>query len=142
MIAERSVVIRTGVELASPLAVVVAVYLFFAGHNQPGGGFSAGLVLGAVAALRIIVGLWCPRRPMVLLAAGGVIAGLVALAPVLIGEELLDQIVISGEFQLLGTVKTGSALLFDLGVTLIVVGLVLSVLVALGADDLAGGERS
>ena len=33
MIAERSVVVRTGVELAGPLAVVVATYLFFAGHN-------------------------------------------------------------------------------------------------------------
>ena len=140
MIAERSVVVRTGVELAGPLAVVVATYLFFAGHNQPGGGFSAGLVLGAVVALRLVVGLWCPRRPMLLLGVGGLIAGAVAIAPVLIGEELLDQVVVSGEFPLLGTVKSGSALLFDLGVTLIVVGLVLSVLLALGADEL-GGDR-
>lgn len=137
MIAERSVVVRTGIQLAGPLAVVVAAYLFFAGHNQPGGGFAAGLVIGAVAALRIVVGLSYPSRPVVLLAAGGLVAGAVAVAPVLVGEELLDQIVVSGDLPLLGTVKTGSALVFDLGVTLIVVGLVVGVLLSLGADDLA-----
>lgn len=138
MIAERSVVVRTGIQLASPLAVVVAAYLFFAGHNQPGGGFAAGLVLGAVVALRIVVGLPSPRRPLVLLATGGLVAGLVAVAPVLVGEELLDQIVVDGDVPVLGTVKTGSALLFDLGVTMIVVGLVVAVLQSLGADELAG----
>ena len=55
MIAERSIVVRTGIQLAGPLAAVVAAYLFFAGHNQPGGGFAAGLVLGAVVALRMLV---------------------------------------------------------------------------------------
>lgn len=142
MIAERSMVVRTGIELASPLAVVVAAYLFFAGHNQPGGGFGAGLVLGAVAALRIVVGLSSPRRPIVLMGIGGVLAGGVALAPVLFGEALLDQVVVSDDVPVLGTVKSGSALLFDLGVTLIVVGLVVAVLLALGGDELAGEDRT
>lgn len=141
MIAERSVVIRTGVQLASPLAVVVAAYLFFAGHNQPGGGFAAGLVLGAVVALRTVVGLAEPRHARRLMAAGGIIAGLVAFAPLLVGEELLDQVVVSSDVPLLGTVKSGSALVFDLGVTLIVVGLVTTVLRALGADELASNRE-
>jgi len=141
MIAERSVVIRTGVQLASPLAVVVAAYLFFAGHNQPGGGFAAGLVLGAVVALRTVVGLAEPRHARRLMAAGGIIAGLVAFAPLLVGEELLDQVVVTSDVPLLGTVKSGSALVFDLGVTLIVVGLVTTVLRALGADELASNRE-
>ena len=137
MIAQRSMVVRTGIQLASPLAVVVAAYLFFAGHNQPGGGFAAGLVLGAVVALRTVVGLSRPRRPGRLLAAGGVVAGIVAVAPVVGGGLLLDQVVVEGELPVLGTVKAGSALVFDLGVAMIVVGLVAAVLVALEADDLA-----
>ena len=137
MIAERSMVVRTGIQLASPLAVMVAAYLFFAGHNQPGGGFAAGLVLGAVVALRTVVGLSYPRSPGRLLAAGGVVAGIVAVAPVFGGGLLLDQVVVEGEFPVLGKVKVGSALLFDLGVAMIVVGLVAAVLVALEAADLA-----
>ena len=52
MIAPRSPIVCLGVGVVGPLAVLVALYLFFAGHNQPGGGFAAGLVLGALVALR------------------------------------------------------------------------------------------
>ena len=144
MIAGRSMVVRTGVQLASPLAVVVAAYLFFAGHNQPGGGFAAGLVLGAVVALRMVVGLPTVGSPVTVLAVGGVIAGLVAVAPLVAGEALLDQVFVEGELPLLGKVKAGTALVFDLGVTLVVVGLMAAVLDSLGAarlgDDRAGGR--
>jgi multicomponent Na+:H+ antiporter subunit A len=141
MIAERSMVVRTGIQLASPLAAVVAAYLFFAGHNQPGGGFAAGLVLGAVVALRMVVGLSHPRRPTHLLVAGGLVVGLAAFLPVLGGGILLDQVVVEGRLPVVGSIKTGSALVFDLGVTLIVVGLVSTVLLALRADELAGTEE-
>lgn len=136
MIAARSMIVRTGVQLATPLAVVVAFYLFFAGHNRPGGGFAAGLVLGAVLALRMVVGLRVPGRPIRLLAVGGVIVGAVAMWPLLFGELLVDQVVVEIEAPLVGKIKAGSALVFDLGVTLVVVGFVAAVLRALGAADL------
>ena len=141
MIADRSMVLQTGVRLASPLAVVVATYLFFAGHNAPGGGFAAGLVLGAVVALRAVAGLRRPRRPTRLLAAGGVIVGAVALAPLLGGDTLLDQVVVERDLPVLGVVKSGSALVFDLGVTSIVVGMVVAVLTALGVDELSSSAE-
>lgn len=145
MIASRSMVVRTGIQLAGPLAVVVGLYLFFVGHNQPGGGFAAGLVFGAVVALRAVAGLPTPRRPLRLMALGGVIAGLVALAPLAAGNTLLDMVVVEGDVPVLGTVKAGSALVFDLGVTLIVVGLLVAVLDALGVAELgidrASGAR-
>jgi multicomponent Na+:H+ antiporter subunit A len=136
MIAARSLIVRTGVQLATPLAVVVAVYLFFAGHNRPGGGFAAGLVLGAVLALRMVVGLRAPGRPLRIIAIGGVIVGAVAVWPLVFGELLVDQVVVDFEVPLLGKIKAGSALVFDLGVTLVVVGFVAAVLRALGAADL------
>ena len=61
MIRGRSPVARAAIRAASPLAMLVGAYLFFAGHNRPGGGFAAGLVVGAVVALRMIVGLPRPR---------------------------------------------------------------------------------
>lgn len=141
MIRADSPVLVTAVRLASPLAVVVAVYLFFAGHNRPGGGFAAGLVIGAVIALRIIAGLSRPDRCIGLLAVGGVIATLVAWAPVPAGDPLLDQVVVEFTLPVLGKVKTGSAAVFDLGVALIVVGTVMAVLDGLGASSLAPGSE-
>lgn len=136
MIGTRSPIVRMGVQAASPLALVIAAFLFFAGHNRPGGGFAAGLVLGAVVALRTVAGMRQPVRARTLLAAGGVVAGGVALAPVATGELLLDQTVVEITLPLLGAVKSGTALVFDAGVTLIVVGLVVAVLEGLGATDL------
>lgn len=141
MIRRDSTVLVTAVRVASPLAVVVAVYLFFAGHNRPGGGFAAGLVLGAVISLRIIAGLQRPDRCIGALALGGVIAAAVALAPVVAGEPLLDQVVVETTLPILGKLKTGSAALFDLGVALIVVGTVMAVLDGLGATALAPREE-
>lgn len=136
MMASRSMVIRSGIRVASPLAVIVGVYLFFAGHNQPGGGFASGLVFGAVVALRLVAGLSTPQHPVRLMAFGGVTAGLVAVAPLAFGQTLLDMVVVDAELPLLGKVKAGSALVFDLGVTMIVVGLLVAILGALGAADL------
>ncbi len=138
----RSEAAQRGIQAASPLAVLVAAYLFFAGHNQPGGGFAAGLVLGAVVSLRTVSGLQRPANGIRLLAAGGVVAGLVAVAPLLWGDVVLDQVVLEATLPVLGKVKAGTALVFDAGVALIVVGLVVAVLDGLGASELAGPAPS
>lgn len=136
MIAERSLIVRSGVKLASPFAVVVAFMLFFAGHNQPGGGFAAGLMFGAVVALRAIVGLSIPRRSSLLLAAGGAIGVAVAIAPMIVGDALLDQGTVEMKIAVLGKIKLGTALVFDVGVALVVVGLVVALLDAFDAAEL------
>lgn len=128
MIATRSPAVRVGIRAATPFAIAVGTYLLFAGHNQPGGGFSAGLVFGAVVALRTLVGLQRPTHAMSLVAGGVLLMASVALAPLSWGDTLLDQLVVSFEVPLLGTVKTGSALPFDIGVTAVVVGVVVALL--------------
>ena len=140
-IAGSSPAIVLGVRAASPLALLVAAYLFFAGHNRPGGGFAAGLVVGAVMGLRMVAGLPFPKQPGRFLASGAVIAGLTALAPLLWGDAFFDQAIVEWTAPVLGKIKTGSAAVFDLGVVLIVVGLVVAVLDGLGADDLGAASR-
>jgi multicomponent Na+:H+ antiporter subunit B len=76
------------------------------------------------------------------LSIGGVTAGLVAIAPVLWGDPLLDQVVVTWDVPVLGTVKTGTALLFDLGVVAIVVGLIVALLDGLDAPSLVDGSRT
>ncbi len=141
MIARTSPIVSLAVRAVTPIALVVAAYVLFAGHNQPGGGFAAGLMLGAIIVLRTVAGLQQPRYASVWMSVGGVIAGLVAIAPMLWGEPLLDQVVVTWDVPVLGTVKSGSALLFDLGVVCIVVGLVIALLDGLGATSLVDRGR-
>ncbi len=137
-----SPIIRLGTQAAGPFAIIVGFYLLFAGHNSPGGGFAAGLVFGAVLALRTIAGLQPAGNGLTLLAVGAVISASVALMPLAWGDVLFDQQVISTELPLLGKIKTGSALLFDFGVTAIVVGTVVAVLEGLGVAEFAVTSNS
>jgi multicomponent Na+:H+ antiporter subunit B len=141
MIARTSPIVRLAVRAITPIALLIAAFVLFAGHNQPGGGFAAGLLLGAVIVLRTIAGLQQPRHAVVFLAVGGVIVGLEAIAPMLWGEPLLDQVVLSWEVPLLGKVKTGSALVFDLGVVAVVVGLIVALLDGFDASSLVDRGR-
>ena len=142
MIARTSPIVSLAVRAVTPIALVVAAYVLFAGHNQPGGGFAAGLMLGAIVVLRTLAGIQQPRHAAAWLSVGGVIAGLVAIAPLLWGNPLLDQVVVTWDVPVLGTLKTGSALLFDLGVVAIVVGLVLALLDGLDALSLVDRGRT
>ena len=50
------VVVDVAVRLVVPAVLVGSLYLLFAGHNQPGGGFAGGIVAGAAVALRYVAG--------------------------------------------------------------------------------------
>lgn len=132
MIGATSPLARISVSAATAPAVMVAVFLLLAGHNRPGGGFAAGLLVGAVIVVRAVAGLSRPIRATPFLGIGGLIVGATAIAPLLWGDVLLDQVVIDTDVAILGTLKTGSALVFDIGVVAIVVGLILAVLDAFG----------
>jgi multisubunit Na+/H+ antiporter MnhB subunit len=142
VIARTSPIVVLAVRAVTPIALLIAAYVLFVGHNQPGGGFAAGLLLGAVVVLRTVAGLQQPRYAAVLLAVGGIIVGVDAVAPLLWGEPLLDQVVVSWDAPVLGTVKTGSALVFDLGVVAVVVGLIVALLDGFDAVGLVDRGRS
>lgn len=142
MIASRSPVVKIGIRTAAPLAVMVGIYLLFAGHNNPGGGFAAGLVFGAVVTLRTVSGLQKPSYGVELISAGSLIVVVVAAMPLLWGDTVLDQKVITVDLPLFGKVKSGSALPFDIGVTAIVVGLIIALLDGLSASALAGADEA
>ncbi len=142
MIAARSPIVCLGVQAASPIALVVGLYLLFAGHNRPGGGFAAGLVFGAVITLRTLAGLQKPRFATQIISVGSLIVAAVAVAPLLWGDPMLDQKVVETSIPIFGKVKSGSALPFDIGVTAIVVGLILALLDGLSVDTLLQNRGS
>ena len=142
MIAVPSRAARLGVSTATPLALMIGTYLLFAGHNNPGGGFAAGLVFGCLLGLQRLTGLDRAFSAWVLLNSGLLIIVGTAALPLLWDHVLLDQAVVSGELPLLGKVKSGTALPFDIGVTAVVVGLVAALLDGLGVGptDESGPE--
>lgn len=141
MIASRSPILQTAIRAATVPGVLVGLYLLFAGHNNPGGGFAAGLIFGSIVALRVIAGLQQPTHATGLFASGMAIVILVAVSPLFWGGLLLDQQVGSITLPLIGKMKSGSALVFDIGVTAIVVGLLIALLDGLSTVSLAEGTK-
>ena len=120
--------------------MVLSIYFLFAGHNQPGGGFVGGLTAGVAISLRYVNGgVSSVRRsvrpkPWFVLGTGLFVSVTTALVPLALGESFLEHAKWQGELPLLGKIKVTSALPFDIGVYLVVVGLVLMAYEAFGED--------
>jgi multicomponent Na+:H+ antiporter subunit A len=135
----RSLVLEVATRIIFPLIMVLSAYFFFAGHNTPGGGFAGGLTAGLALVLRYLAGGRYELGETLPLDAGkilgtglGLSAG-TAVASLLLGAPVLSSAVVQFDVPVLGAVKFVTALFFDFGVYLIVVGLVLDVLRSLGA---------
>jgi multicomponent Na+:H+ antiporter subunit A len=120
--------------------LMMSLWLLFAGHNQPGGGFVGGLLAGSAITLRYIAGGIdevrgrSRFRPWTVLGAGVLLAAATATAPLLAGESVLEVGFWSLDLPVLGTINMSSALAFDTGVYLAVVGMVLMVFEAFGDE--------
>lgn len=121
-----------------PLALLVSLYIFLRGHNQPGGGFIAGLVTALALILQYIASgvRWTQRRLRPRYARIAAIGVLLAAATGL-GSWWFDLPFLTSafgfvEFPLIGELEIASAIAFDLGVYLAVVGSTLLILYRLG----------
>ncbi|QEU11273.1 Na+/H+ antiporter subunit A [Dermabacter vaginalis] len=134
----RMVVLEVITRLAFPMLMVLSIYLLFAGHNFPGGGFAGGLVAGLAITLRYLAGgryelnEAAPVQAGALLGVGMVLALFTGITPLLLGGTVFQSYVWIGHLPVLGEIELASALVFDIGVYLIVVGLALDILRTLG----------
>ncbi len=144
MTGRRSTILEMGVAAAVGPLLLFSVYLLVAGHNQPGGGFAGGLVAGVVVVLAWSAGgedavrNLVPIRSSALLGAGLSLAALTGFASVLAGDPFLQSGSVEFSIPLVGTVKAVSALAFDAGVYLVVVGMARALVQAIGTDEEAG----
>ena len=142
----RSLIFEVVTRFVFHAMVVVALYLLFAGHNQPGGGFAAGLVVGIALIVRYLAGgryelsEALPVQPGLLLGLGLFLSAGTGLAALILGGNALESVIWHLHVPLVGDVKLVTALFFDLGVFLVVVGLVLDILRSLGAEIDRQGE--
>ncbi|MGY1671136.1 Na+/H+ antiporter subunit A [Geodermatophilus sp. SYSU D00710] len=138
--ARRSVVLEVVTRILFHTIVVFSLYLLFSGHNEPGGGFAGGLVAGLALVLRYLaggryeLGEAAPVAPGLLLGSGLLFAGGTGVVGLALGAGVLETAVLEATLPVLGDVKLVTSLFFDIGVYLIVVGLVLDVLRSLGAE--------
>ena len=137
----QSTILEAGVVTVAGPLMVFSIYLLFAGHNQPGGGFSGGLVAGVSVVLIWIAGGTAtlrrvlPVRSTVLMGSGLVVAAITGFAALLPGLEFLESGYIETSLPLFGEVKVVSALFFDIGVYLVVIGMALGLVKALGEEE-------
>ena len=130
-----------------PLALMVSVFIFLRGHNLPGGGFVAGLVTGVALILQYLasgIGFATARLPQrlpLLLAAGLTAAGGIGAANWGVDYPFLTSAHGHVTLPLIGDVELASAMIFDLGVYLVVVSVVLMVLAELGKLSLYHEEQ-
>lgn len=131
-----SVILRTATRLLMPLLVLFALFLLLRGHNAPGGGFVGGLVVSAAFVLHAAAyGVAASRRALLvdasrLLGAGLLVALGSALLAVLTGRPFMTAL-----WGRIGPREAGLAigtpLVFDIGVFLAVVGVVLTIVFSL-----------
>ena len=125
-------------QILLPLALLVSVYIFLRGHNQPGGGFIAGLITATALLLQYMARGhdWTRERlpisyPIVAV-SGLAVALATGLGSWLFGYPFLTSAFGHFHLPLVGEFELATAMLFDVGVYLAVVGAVLMILINLG----------
>lgn len=136
----RSIMLEVIVRILFHTIIIVSLYLLFAGHNLPGGGFAGGLVAGMALVMRYVaggryeLGAAAPTDAGRLLGIGMTIAVACAVVPLFFGAAPLTSTWFEWDLPVLGHGEFVTSTLFDVGVYLVVIGLVLDVLRSLGAE--------
>ena len=129
-----------------PLALLVSVYLFLRGHNAPGGGFIAGLVTGTAILLQYVAygSDWArerlPWNYSTAIALGLLLATATGLASWAFGAPFLTSTFGYVHWPVVGEFELASAMVFDLGIYVVVVGVVMVIVGRLGALSGSGGR--
>ena len=136
----RSIIFEVVTRLVFHSLVIFSVYLLLAGHNLPGGGFAGGLTAGLALTIRYLAGgrfelrEATPVSAGTLLGVGLAVAAASGVVPLLLGGQVFQTAIIQFWLPVFGDIKFVTSTIFDIGVYIVVVGLVLDVLRSLGAE--------
>ncbi|MCQ4088581.1 Na+/H+ antiporter subunit A [Saccharibacillus sp. JS10] len=137
----NDVILRTMSRVIVLIIISFSLYLFFAGHNNPGGGFIAALMTAAALILvAVSFGTDTIRRVIpvnyrIMTAIGLSIAILTAAGSFVFGAPFLSQAFDHFDLPILGDTELATAVLFDLGVYLAVVGVVMNIIFSIKGED-------
>lgn len=138
-----SVLVRASVKWIFPVLLLMSLYFWLRGHNDPGGGFIAGLVLGAGLVMRYIAHPGdpsqyrvCGLRPLQISGLGLLLAVASGLLGPLEGRPFMSGV---WHFEVwlpvVGNSKFGTPFYFDTGVYLVVIGVVLQAFLSIEESE-------
>jgi len=135
-----SLILQASTRVLLPVLLLFSVFLLFRGHNDPGGGFTGGLVAAAAFALYAIAyDAESARRalrvePHTLMGAGLLVAVASGLVGVLLGEPFLTAQWLSFDLVGFGHLELSTVLAFDIGIYLVVLGVTLVIILSLAEE--------
>ncbi|PLA75326.1 monovalent cation/H+ antiporter subunit A [Hydrogenovibrio sp. SC-1] len=131
-------IMQTFTRLLLPLMIMVAIFIFLRGHNLPGGGFIAGLIASVALIVQYLSnGIHLTSEHFKVnmnwaIGLGLLIAVTTGLVAMGIGFPFLTSAFTHLNWPIVGEFEVASAIAFDLGVFLVVVGATVMSLVQLG----------
>ncbi|MCA0969037.1 Na(+)/H(+) antiporter subunit B [Halobacillus litoralis] len=136
----NDIILRTTTTLIAFILLGFSIYLFFAGHNNPGGGFIGGLMTSAAFVLMYMAyGVKAMQKILpinfrLMLTVGLTIAVATGIGSFMFGEPFLSQSDAYFQLPVLGKTHLATALLFDLGVYLTVIGVTMTIILTIASD--------
>ncbi|MBP1996320.1 monovalent cation:proton antiporter [Paenibacillus eucommiae] len=140
MAKSNDVILRTVSKFVFFIILIFALYLFLTGHSSPGGGFIGGLMTsGALLLLAIAFNVETMRKVIpvnfrIVTAVGLLLALLTGIGSFVFDAPFLSHSFGHFDLPLLGDTELNTAVLFDLGVYLGVVGVTMTILLSIGED--------
>ncbi|WP_207493221.1 Na+/H+ antiporter subunit B [Aridibaculum aurantiacum] len=128
----KTIILKTASNYLLPVLLLFSVFILLRGHYLPGGGFVGGLVASIAFVLHAFAnGLDKTREflkyhPGINIPIGLTISLISGFAPMLIGQPFMTGLWFEKPFPVVGMI--GSALFFDIGVYIVVVGVTLTIL--------------
>ena len=133
----NTMILRETTRRLVPLILVFSVFLLLRGHEHPGGGFVGGLV--AAIAFSLYAFVFGPQAARGILRvdprAVGAVGLAVAIASGLVGSIGDGAPFLTGQWGTLAGLKIGTPVIFDVGVYLVVVGVVLTFVVGIKEQE-------
>ena len=139
---ETMLVPRVVMRWMFPFVLLLAIHLFLRGHDLPGGGFAAGVAIAIAFVLQYMASgarrfeARLTIRPLAWIGAGLLIALAAGAGSWIFGYPFLTSWFQYADLPLLGRVPLASAVAFDLGVVVLVVGATVLTLIALAHQSL------
>jgi multicomponent Na+:H+ antiporter subunit B len=138
---KNDLILQTVTKVAVFVILLFSVAIFFGGHYSPGGGFVGGLMTSAAIVLLLLaydlktVAKLLPIDYKMVIATGLLISALTVSGALFFGTPLMTHAYKYFELPILGHTSLHTAVLFDLGVYLVVVGVTMTIIQTIGEDE-------
>ncbi|MBD8014677.1 Na(+)/H(+) antiporter subunit B [Planococcus wigleyi] len=137
----NDVILKTVSKAVVLIILTFGIYLFFSGHNEPGGGFIGGLVIASAFVLMFLsydsetVSGALPIDFKKLSALGVLLAMISGIAPMFFGGAFLSQSFGYFDLPIFGKTELATVTVFEGGIALTVVGVVVNIILSISEDE-------